>query len=302
MGVGAGRPGPGRDPAGRGWRHRLLRRRGPPHPRDAAARVPRARPRVGRARTPLGRVRRPARHRGRRRRTRAAVHARGARPVRRRLSGALPRGAGVDPGRPSRRRVGTAVRGVVAERRLDRAVDRARPRRHPRLALATRRQRRPDRVHRRAAIVGAVVAERRPVARRRRSVPRRERTPLAAPLHAHHGVPSDHRRRRGGHRPGMVGHRRDGVRANRTPPALDRRPGRGRRAPAHCGGRRRGRTTMAPRRTPSRVRAWLPDAHHLVFVRDRTVWLVDANGGDASPIGGPLGPGAAEEHLYSVAP
>ena len=47
---------------------------------------------------------------------------------------------------------------------------------------------------------------------------------------------------------------------------------------------------------------WLPDAHHLVFVRDRTVWLVDANGGDASPIGGPLGPGAAEEHLYSVAP
>ena len=47
---------------------------------------------------------------------------------------------------------------------------------------------------------------------------------------------------------------------------------------------------------------WLPDAHHLVFVRDSTVWLVDANGGDASPIGGPLGDGAAGEHLYSVAP
>lgn len=46
---------------------------------------------------------------------------------------------------------------------------------------------------------------------------------------------------------------------------------------------------------------WLPDGHHVVFVRDGIVWLVDVNGGDATPIGGPLAGGAAD-HLLSVAP
>jgi Tol biopolymer transport system component len=46
---------------------------------------------------------------------------------------------------------------------------------------------------------------------------------------------------------------------------------------------------------------WLPDAHHVVFVRDAMVWLIDVSGGDATPIGGPLATGAADQ-LYSVAP
>jgi len=64
---------------------------------------------------------------------------------------------------------------------------------------------------------------------------------------------------------------------------------------------------------------WLPDARHLVFVRDRRVWLLDAAGaGDAVPVAGPVGrrqgaptastrepadlsPDLAEQ-LYSVAP
>jgi len=64
---------------------------------------------------------------------------------------------------------------------------------------------------------------------------------------------------------------------------------------------------------------WLPDTHHLVFVRDGRVWLVDTNGsGEAVPLAGPLGRGRGEptastrepadlspdlaEQLYSVAP
>ena len=66
---------------------------------------------------------------------------------------------------------------------------------------------------------------------------------------------------------------------------------------------------------------WLPDGHHLVFVRDAQVWLIDATpGGDgaAVPVAGPLGQARATpaapthepadrspdlaEHLFSVAP
>jgi dipeptidyl aminopeptidase/acylaminoacyl peptidase len=64
---------------------------------------------------------------------------------------------------------------------------------------------------------------------------------------------------------------------------------------------------------------WLPDARHLVFVRDGRIWLLDTTGsGDAVPIAGPVGRGrrAPErpvhepadlspdlvEQLYSVAP
>ncbi len=47
---------------------------------------------------------------------------------------------------------------------------------------------------------------------------------------------------------------------------------------------------------------WLPDARHLVFERDGTVWLLDVNGGEATPVGGPLGPGAPMEQQYAVAP
>jgi len=66
---------------------------------------------------------------------------------------------------------------------------------------------------------------------------------------------------------------------------------------------------------------WLPDGRHLVFVRDRHVWLLDAldaTGGDAVPVAGPLGRARAApaapihepadrspdlaEHLYSIAP
>jgi dipeptidyl aminopeptidase/acylaminoacyl peptidase len=66
---------------------------------------------------------------------------------------------------------------------------------------------------------------------------------------------------------------------------------------------------------------WLPDGHHLVFVRDAYVWLLDADGADggtAVPVAGPLGrAGAATtapthepadrspdlaENLFSVAP
>ena len=64
---------------------------------------------------------------------------------------------------------------------------------------------------------------------------------------------------------------------------------------------------------------WLPDARHLVFVRDAQVWLLDTSGpGDAVPVAGPVGrrqgsptastrepadlsPDLAEQ-LYSVAP
>jgi dipeptidyl aminopeptidase/acylaminoacyl peptidase len=67
---------------------------------------------------------------------------------------------------------------------------------------------------------------------------------------------------------------------------------------------------------------WLPDGSHLVFVRDRHVWLLDATGSAGAPaavaVAGPLGrAGAARpapvhepadrspdlaEHLYSIAP
>ena len=64
---------------------------------------------------------------------------------------------------------------------------------------------------------------------------------------------------------------------------------------------------------------WLPDTHHLVFVRDGRVWLVDTNGsGEAVPVAGPLGRRRGEPtastrepadlspdlagQLYSVAP
>lgn len=63
---------------------------------------------------------------------------------------------------------------------------------------------------------------------------------------------------------------------------------------------------------------WLPDGRHLVFVRDRHVWMLDPAGGAASRVAGPLGAagpapsGAGEptdhsrdghwELLYSVAP
>lgn len=66
---------------------------------------------------------------------------------------------------------------------------------------------------------------------------------------------------------------------------------------------------------------WLPDSHHLVFVRDGYVWLLDASGegdGGAVPVAGPLGRGRTSpaapahepadlspdlsEQLYSVAP
>jgi dipeptidyl aminopeptidase/acylaminoacyl peptidase len=64
---------------------------------------------------------------------------------------------------------------------------------------------------------------------------------------------------------------------------------------------------------------WLPDAHHLVFVRDGRVWIVDtSSSGGAVPVAGPVGrhqaaptapthepvdlsPDLAEQ-LYSVAP
>jgi dipeptidyl aminopeptidase/acylaminoacyl peptidase len=46
---------------------------------------------------------------------------------------------------------------------------------------------------------------------------------------------------------------------------------------------------------------WLPDGHHVAFVRAGMVWLVDVNGGGATPIGGPLVGGAADQ-LFSVAP
>jgi hypothetical protein len=65
---------------------------------------------------------------------------------------------------------------------------------------------------------------------------------------------------------------------------------------------------------------WLPDARHLVFVRDGRLWLLDATGagGAAVPVAGPLGRARAAprpptrepadlspdlaEQLYSVAP
>ena len=73
-----------------------------------------------------------------------------------------------------------------------------------------------DRGHPRTPVVGAVVEERRPPARRRRNRVRIRRATSPPAVHERDGLPAHRGGRRGGRRPGVVALRRDGLRADRS--------------------------------------------------------------------------------------